>query len=63
MKKLTAPRNTQQRLHYDAHPALKQEAADRRTWIGCTGGEFSLDCPFCWNPEPSRQGIAADQLY
>ncbi|WP_426995647.1 hypothetical protein [Pseudarthrobacter sp. N5] len=62
MKKLTAPRTTQQRLHCDALPALKQEAADQRTWTGCTGGEFSLDCPFCWSPEPSRQRNVADGL-
>ncbi|WP_104063629.1 hypothetical protein [Arthrobacter sp. 4R501] len=63
MKKLTAPRTTQQRPHYDTLPALRQEAADRRMWTGCTGGEFSLDCPFCWSPEPSRQRITAADLY
>lgn len=59
MKKLTTLRSAQQRPYYVARPVLKQEVADPKTWTGCTGNEFSLDCPFCWSPEPS---LTARQL-
>lgn len=63
MKKLTTPRNYQQRLHYEPRPELQQESADRRTWTGCTGGEFSLDCPYCWHPETATRKTHLDGLY
>jgi hypothetical protein len=54
MKKLTAPRNAKLHVYQDVRPALTLEIEDRNKWRGCTGGEFSLDCPFCSGPEPTH---------
>ena len=53
MKKLAAPRNTTtRRLHHEVRLHVMQETMDRAALTGCTGGEFSLDCPFCFAPDP-----------
>ncbi|MFK0005059.1 hypothetical protein [Paenarthrobacter sp. NPDC090522] len=51
MKNLTALKESHERLMLRERSEPKHVEADRHAWIGCTGGEFSLDCPFCWHSE------------